>query len=118
MDSLIIERQSSACASLYRAVREFVARTPVWGEAIRYQTKPDERGDLTLISQRVYGRRNEFLVIAAAAGLESVEELLSERRLTLPTEAQLRDMKRRTGYVNDDAKRPNTVTPQPYRRFL
>lgn len=110
MDSLRIEAQSTACNVLVKMVRDFVARTPAWAPAIRYQTKPDERGDLTLISQRVYGRRGEFLVIAAAAGLESTEDLVSERLLTLPTDQQLRTMKARAGFVNEDAKRETTTT--------
>lgn len=100
-----IETQTPACASLYKQVRNFVARTPAWGTAIRYQSKPDERSDLTLISQRVYGRRSEFLVVAAAAGLETVEDELPEQLLTLPTEAQLAAMKARAGFVDSDYER-------------
>lgn len=83
---------------LFGMVRDFAVQTPPWGEAVRYQSMPDERFDLTLVSQRVYGRRTESLVIQAAAGLDSPELELSERRLVLPTEAQLRVMKERAGY--------------------
>lgn len=123
MDSLIIERQSTSPAKLYRLVRDFVAKTPVWGTATRYQTKPDERSDLTLVSERVYGRRDEYLVVAAAAGLESVEELLPEQLLTLPTEEQLRAIKARAGFVNLDRQRgveplPKNVRITQQRRSL
>jgi hypothetical protein len=83
---------------LFVLVRDFAVQTLPWADAIRYQTLPDERYDLTLASQRVYGRRTESLVIQAAAGLDSPELELSERLLVLPTEAQLRAMKQQAGY--------------------
>lgn len=83
---------------LYQLVRDFAVQTPAWGNAIRYFTTPDERFDLTLVSQRAYGSRDEALVIQAAAGLDSPELELSERALVLPTRAQLADMKVRAGY--------------------
>lgn len=105
MDRLVIEKNSASCAAFYRAVRTFAQRTKPWQTAIRYQTRPDERGDLTLVSFRVYGRRDEFLAVSAAAGLESVENLLPEQLLVLPTEAQLAAMKDRAGFVNRDGQR-------------
>lgn len=83
---------------LYQLVRDFAVKTPSWGAAIRYQTMPDERYDLTAVSQRVYGSRDEALVIQAAAGLDSPELELSERVLVLPTRAQLDAMKLQAGY--------------------
>ena len=84
---------SVSIAIFYRQVRDFVEKTPVWGRAIRYQTKPDERFDMTLISRRVYGRPDEFLTVMAAAGLDAVEQALPEQLLILPTEAQLSAIK-------------------------
>ncbi|MDP5007463.1 MAG: hypothetical protein NWQ13_00290 [Glaciimonas sp.] len=89
----------SSYVVLYRQVRDFAQQTPVWATATRYQTKPDERFDLTLVSRRVYGRIDEFMVIMAAAGLDSVEQELSEQLLVLPTESQLIRMKRIAGIV-------------------
>jgi hypothetical protein len=83
---------------LFQLVRDFSLQTPGWGSAVRYYTKPDERFDLTLASQRIYGRRTDSLVIQAAAGLDSCELEMSERPLVLPTEAQLRAMKITAGY--------------------
>ena len=83
---------------LYQLVRDFAVQTPAWGAAIRYFTTPDERFDLTLVSQRVYGNRDEALVIQAAAGLDSPELELSERAMVLPTRSQLAAMKVRAGY--------------------
>ena len=87
-----------AANRLFQVVRDFALQTPRWGEAIRYFTRPDERLDLTLVSQRVYGTRSESLVIQAAAGLDSPEYELSEQELTLPTIDQLRDMRRSAGF--------------------
>ena len=85
---------------MYRLVRDFAIKTKPWETAIRYYTKPDERKDLTLVSQRVYGRRDEFLTIMAAAGLDSVENVLPEQLLTLPTDAALTAFKERAKFVN------------------
>ena len=89
----------------YAAVRRFAASTPVWGTAIRYFTKPDERYDLTLVSQRVYGNRDEALAIMAAAGLDSIDQELTERNLVLPTPDQLAAIKADTGYQKPPAIR-------------
>lgn len=87
-----------AANRLFQVVRDFALQTPSWGEAIRYFTQPDERLDLTLVSQRVYGTRTESLVIQAAAGLDSPEYELTEQLLTLPTAEQLRTMRRDAGF--------------------
>jgi len=101
----MIEKQSMACNRLMQLVRDFALRTKGWEIAIRYESKLDERHDLTLVSQRVYGRREEFLVIMAAAGLGSFDEALEEQILTLPTEAQLQALKERAGYENNQNQR-------------
>jgi hypothetical protein len=85
-------------ATLYRLVRDFSLTTEGWRTAIRYRTLPDEEFDLTLTARRVYGSRNEWLVIQAAAGLDSPELGMSERDLVLPTTAQLAAMKAQAGY--------------------
>lgn len=87
---------------LFTEVRRFSMETPAWGEAIRTHSTPGERFDLTTVSQRVYGRRTETLVIQAAAGLDSPEHELTERLLVLPTAAQLRDMKLDAGYAESE----------------
>lgn len=96
----MIEAQTPACAMMYRLVRDFSARTKPWQTAIRYQTRPDERFDLTLVSQRVYGNRDEFLTVMAAAGLDSVEQELKEQLLVLPTGGALQAFKDRSGFKN------------------
>ncbi len=60
-------------------IRSLAQTTPSWATAIRYHTKPDERFDLTLIARRVYGLPDEWPVIMAAAGLQSIDEPLNEQ---------------------------------------
>lgn len=72
-----------------------------------YQTLPDERWDLTLVSQRVYGNRNEFLAVMAAAGLDRFDQELTERELVLPNAQRLEIIKQDTGFTSS--------TPTPVR---
>lgn len=92
-----------AANRLFTKVRDFAQQTPDWAEATRYFTLPDERFDLTLVSQRVYGTRDHFMVIQAAAGLDSPEYELTERMLVLPTSDQLRAMRLDAGYDANEA---------------
>lgn len=87
-----------AANRLFQMVRDFSTRAKEWDAAIRYFTNPDERYDLFLVSYRVYGTDTEWQVIQAAAGLDSPEYELSERRLVLPTKDQLRAMRREAGF--------------------
>jgi len=82
----------------YREVRKFSVTAPVWEDAIRYFTKPDERWDLTLVAERVYGSRDEYLAVMAAAGLDRLDQQLTERELVLPTASRLALIKFRTGF--------------------
>ena len=84
---------------LHRRIRQFALETPSWATAIRYHSKPDEKHDLTLIARRVYGLPNEWPVIMAAAGLQSVDEPLNEQLLVLPTLTQLQTLKRELGVI-------------------
>lgn len=84
----------------YRAVRQFSLTAPVWEDVIRYFTKPDERWDLTLVSQRVYGNRDEYLAVMAAAGLDRLNQELTERELVLPSLERLELIKQETGFTS------------------
>lgn len=90
---------TQAAGAFYRLVRRHATATREWEAALWYETKPDERHDLTLVSRRVYGRRDEYLAVMAAAGLSHVDEPLTERKLCLPTEAQLRAFKVAAGLI-------------------
>jgi hypothetical protein len=94
----MIDNNSTAAKNFYKEVRRFSEVTQLWEQAIFYETKPDEVYDMTLVSQRVYGRRDEYLAVMASAGLDMVDQPLTQRRLILPTEGQLYAMKRRTGF--------------------
>lgn len=85
-------------STFYREVRRFSLTVPSWEDAIRYFTKPDERWDVTLVSQRVYGNRDDYLAVMAAAGLDRLDEELTERLLVLPTPERLALIKQQTGY--------------------
>jgi hypothetical protein len=89
-----------ASSKFYLLVRQFAASRQAWQTAVRYDTLPDERWDLTLVSQRVYGNRHEFLAVMAAAGLDRVNQELKQRRLVLPTPAQLEALKQQAGYTS------------------
>lgn len=83
---------------LYELVRRFAVQTPEWGEAIRYQTGPDEMLDITTVSARVYGARDWFLVVQASAGMDSCEYRMANQQLVLPTVEQLRAMQLEAGF--------------------
>ncbi|WP_313453360.1 hypothetical protein [Stutzerimonas nitrititolerans] len=86
-------------SKFYRAVREFAVTEPTWSTArLVIQTLPSERRDLTLVSQRVYGNRDEFLAVMAAAGLTRFDDILNEQQLVLPTRERLAQIKQQTGF--------------------
>lgn len=94
----MIDKDPRAAKSFYREIRKFAERTNPWQQAVFYETKPDEIFDLSLVSMRVYGRRDEFLAVMAAAGIDTFDQPLTQRRITLPTEGQLSAIKRRAGF--------------------
>lgn len=95
----MLDKDTRAAKSFYREVRKFAESAKPWDTAaIFYETKPDESLDLTLVSQRVYGRRDEFLVVMASAGLDTIDQPLPQKRIVLPNEGQLLAIKRRTGF--------------------
>jgi hypothetical protein len=102
-----MDKNTIAAKSFYRAVREFSQRTKTWEVALFYETLPDEVWDLTLVSARVYGNRNEFLVIMAAAGLDRADMPLTQMKLVLPTQQQLLTMKRAAGFESNPDFRKN-----------
>lgn len=103
----MIENNTTAAKNFYKEVRRFSERTKSWQSAIYYEVKPDERCDVTLVSQRVYGRRDEYLAVMAAAGLNTVDQPLLQKKLILPTESQLYAIKRRAGFESISDYRDN-----------
>lgn len=86
-------------SNLYKEVRKFALTEPVWsGDRQTYFTKPDEYYDLTLVSRRVYGNPDEYIAIAAAAGIDRMTtQKMTERELVLPTKAKLAAIKTALG---------------------
>jgi len=94
-----IDQDTRAASAFYRAVRAFAENAKPWDtDVVFYETKPDEAFDLSLVSRRVYGRRDEYLAVMAAAGLDSFDQELTQKRIALPVEAKLTQLKRRTGF--------------------
>ena len=102
------DKDTAAARAFYKAVRKFsegAAAKPWEAGAIFYETRPDEAMDLSLVSQRVYGRRDEFLAVMAAAGLDSFDQRLPQKLIALPDEGQLTRIKRRAGFESVAANR-------------
>lgn len=94
-----------AQSRFYKAVRQFALTAQVWStEAVREQTTPADRWDVTKVSQRVYGNPDEFVAVMAAAGLNRFDDELTEQVLVLPNVTALERIKAATGY-NDDSGR-------------
>lgn len=94
-----LEQDTRAAADFWREVKKFVESAKDWSvDVIFYQIKPDELYDPTLVSRRVYGRRDEFLTVMAASGTDSVDQPLPQKRIALPSEGALLKLKRKTGF--------------------
>lgn len=101
------DKNTTAAKDFYKEVRTFAERTKTWQTAIFYQIKPDEKHDVTLISARVYGRRDEYLAVMAAAGIDTIDQPIPQKMIVLPTEGQLYAIKRRTGFESIASLREN-----------
>ncbi len=102
-----IDQNTQAAKDFYREVRKFAERTKPWQPALFHEVTPDEIWDMTLVSKRVYGRRDEFLAIMAAAGCDTIGQPLPQKNLVLPNEAQLYAIKRRCGFESREIYRDN-----------
>jgi hypothetical protein len=104
----------TSAALFVRMVGDFAARTPSWSpDRINHFVGEDEINDMTLVALRVYGRREEFLAVMAAAGLDSPTEPLPQRRLVLPSSDRLSAMKKLTGYVSRNDERTEEQAADP-----
>lgn len=89
----------------YREVRLFAVTEPTYSGARQVvRTLPSERFDLTLVARRVYGDPEETLAIQAAAGLATVDSVLEEQNLVLPTAEHLRYLKQKCGLSTETRK--------------
>jgi hypothetical protein len=96
-----IDVNTTAAKNFYKEVRKFALTRKAGDTALYYDTTPDEKYDITLVSRRAYGNPYETLAVMAACGLDSVDEELPQTRLTLPTLAQLYFFKRKTGFESN-----------------
>lgn len=93
-----VDKKSQAARVFYRLVRDFSQSVQPWEAAIYHDVAPDERWDITLTARKVYDDPGEFLAVMAAAGMDTVDEPLPQKRIILPTADRLRMMKRRAGF--------------------
>lgn len=94
-----IDKDTRAAAAFWREIRRFSERAKPWDtNAIFHEVRPDEVWDPTLIAARVYGDRQEFLAVMAAAGMDTVDTAMKQRQIILPSAAELYRIKRTTGF--------------------
>lgn len=102
---MTIEKNAMACNRFVVLVRDFTARIKPYQTAIRYEVKPDDVRDLTKISQKVYGNRDEVLTVMACAGLSTMDQPIPIKTIVLPTAEQLRLLKEKAQFENNHQKR-------------
>lgn len=106
----MLNNDTRSAKDFYREIRKFAESAQPWNAGVVwYETKPDERFDLSLVSARVYGRRDEFFAVLAAAGLDGFDQPMTERMIALPSEFRLTQIKRATGFESVAALRDITV---------
>ena len=104
----MIDKDTRAAKSFYREVRNFALNAKPWStNVIFYDVRPSEKFEPTLISQRVYGRRDEFLAVMAAAGIDQVDQEFKQKQIILPDDTTLYAIKRRAGFESIAQYREN-----------
>jgi len=101
-----IDVNSNAAKDFYNAVRLFSETASNWNEIVSYETKPDEELDVSLVSLRVYGNREEILCVYACANID-VTERLTPRTLIMPDRIKLAAIKQSTGFESNASFRKN-----------
>lgn len=102
------DTDTRAAAAFWREIRRFSEQARPWtANAIYYDIKPDEKYDPSLVSRRVYGRRDEFLAVMAAAGIDTLDQALPQKQIILPDEGALMSIKRKTGFESRSDYREN-----------
>ena len=94
-----MDKDNRAAKNFYSAIRRFSEKAKTWDkDAVFYETKPDERFDLSLVSRRVYGTPDEFLAVAASASIDTFDQPLEQKTIVLPSRSALLRIKRETGF--------------------
>lgn len=101
-----MDTDNAAAHRFYTAVRRFCqqAKGSTAG-ALFVDTTLAEQLDVTKLSQRVYGNRDEVLAVMAAAGMDQLTQPMRQQRLVLPTAAKLSQIKRDCGFEARDSLR-------------
>ena len=102
-----IDKNSQNAKNFYKEVSNFSKTAKSWDLMVRYEIKPDERFDPTLISRRVYGIPDEFLAVMACAGISNFDDEIKQKTIVLPTKRLLERMKRNTGFESIAQNRAN-----------
>lgn len=100
-----LDQNSQAARVFFKKVANYVKNAKAWDNVMTYEIKPDEYVDATLISRRVYGTSDEFLVVMACAGIDSFDDGFEQGILTLPNKGQLEKFKRESGFESIHSNR-------------
>lgn len=100
-----IDKNSQAARVFFKKLSNFVQSAKAWDEVVTYEIKPDERVNAPLISHRVYGTHDEFLVIMACAKIDSFDDDIQQGQLILPNLNKLAQLKRESGFESIEANR-------------
>lgn len=104
----MIEQDTRVISAFYRKIRDFVDNVKYYDSFIKHEVTPDEIWDMSLVSLRVYGRRDEFIAVMAAAGIGIWDEPLKVGKvLILPIDSQLSRMKIMVGFESIHDRRTN-----------
>lgn len=90
-----MDKDPTAAARFFRAIQKHNA---TGNGVLTHDVKPDEIHDITLISERVYGHREEYLAVLASYGASFVVLPIEQKTITLPTPEALIRIKRETGF--------------------
>lgn len=102
-----LDQNSQAARVFFKKVSNFIQGAKAWDAVVSYEIKPDEKVNATLISRRVYGTADEFLVVLACAGLDSFDDDFKQGVLRLPNPNKLEQLKRESGFESVAANRNN-----------
>ncbi len=103
-----MDQDSQAGRDFYQQVLAYSEAAQPWlSDVIYYETTPDEEFDLSLISYRVYGRREEYLTVMAVAGISSIDQPVKQQRYAFPSEERLLSIKRQAGFESIAEMRDN-----------
>lgn len=103
-----MDQDTAASLRFVRLVQQFCAQAkPHTVGALFVETTPAERWDVSKLSYRVYGTRDEVLAVMAACGMDQLTQPLEQQRVVLPNAAKLLQLKREAGFESVHELRHN-----------